>query len=145
MRTEYFSSLVKTCNPFKSKNKNCHNLANIFQILMVIHIHTLFELIGTPYKNQLQTLNIKIDRVKIRFREYSITLLRRMVMSAPSSGSLFVRISVLPTGSPSVHFPHFSFMLWYIELKFYLWLCLGQVWVTLLCVNFWRWYVSFWT
>ena len=59
----------------KSKNENCHNLANILQIWMIPHIHTLFEFISIPYENQHQTLNIKkIDRGQIRFREYSITL-----------------------------------------------------------------------
>ena len=44
---------------------------------MIPHIYTLFEFISIPYENQHQTLNIKkIDRAKIKFREYSITLLQ---------------------------------------------------------------------
>ena len=65
-----------------NKNENCHNLANILQIWMIPHIHTLFEFISIPYENQHQTLYIKkIDRGQIRLREYSITLPQPYPMS----------------------------------------------------------------
>ena len=52
-------------------------LANVLQIWMIPHIHTLFEFISIPYENQHQTLNIKkIDWGQIRFRDYWITLLQ---------------------------------------------------------------------
>ena len=60
----------------KSKNENCHNLANILQIWMIPHIHTLFEFISIPYENQHQTLNIKkltgaksgFESIQLRYR-----------------------------------------------------------------------------
>ena len=62
-------------------NENCHILANILQIWMIPHIHTLFELISIPYENQHQALNIKkINRGQIAFREYWITLLKPMTV-----------------------------------------------------------------
>ena len=81
--TQDFLSLVKKnhCNTSREKNENCHILANILQIWMIPHIHTLFYFISKPHGNQHQALNIKkIKRGQIKFREYWIALLQPMTV-----------------------------------------------------------------
>ena len=49
---------------------------------MIPHIHTLFDFITIPYKNQHQALNIKkiLKPGQIKFREYWIALLQPMTV-----------------------------------------------------------------